>query len=428
MKRVLIAIIGLSYLLSCTRDTEHRAVTQEADYNAYLSLEERSGYEAAVDEMEFWSKRLRPDSSGVGDLGPLAAAYTKMFEYTGDSQHLYDAEFLLKKAGELSTNNKDIYHRALARNYITQHRFQEARVLLEESYAGASSKRATEFMLFDVYMELGAYEEAENLLSRTKNLSDYNYLIRQAKWSDYKGDLDSAIQFLEKARDIAESRNSKALMIWTHSNLADFYGHAERIPEAYQGYLRTLELDPENTYALKGIAWIAYSWEDNADEALRILDTLAKNHHVPDYDLLKSEIFEYLANEELADKYQDKFIQKVKEGNYGNMYNTYRIELLAESSPSEANELALKEVEYRPTPETYWLLAYTELVNGRKEEAQRIIEQQVIDKSFEPMAAYYAAKIYRAVGNDSKVQDLKKELLGASFEIGPLLSAEVSSW
>ncbi len=68
----------------------------------------------------------------------------------------------------------------------------------------------------------------------------------------------------------AESRNSRELKIWTYSNLGDFYGHAGRIEDAYQSYIKTLELDPTNAYAKKGLAWIAYSNDNDADEALQI--------------------------------------------------------------------------------------------------------------------------------------------------------------
>jgi hypothetical protein len=37
-------------------------------------------------------------------------------------------------------------------------------------------------------------------------MNDYDYLIRLAKWNDHKGDLKTAITFMEKARDIAEKK------------------------------------------------------------------------------------------------------------------------------------------------------------------------------------------------------------------------------
>ena len=52
-------------------------------------------------------------------------------------------------------------------------------------------------------------------------------------------------------------------MIWTFSNLGDLNGHAGNIKTSYDYYLKTLAVDPNNSYALKGIAWIAFSHEKN---------------------------------------------------------------------------------------------------------------------------------------------------------------------
>jgi hypothetical protein len=53
-------------------------------------------------------------------------------------------------------------------------------------------------------------------------MNDYDYLIRLAKWNDHKGDLKTAITFMEKARDIAEKEDNRTLKIWSYSNLGDF--------------------------------------------------------------------------------------------------------------------------------------------------------------------------------------------------------------
>jgi len=420
MKRLFILAI-LCCFVSCKMETGE-SITYKKDYDQYLFTANKETYKNAVSQKEYWSKRLRPDSSGVGDLGPLAAAYTNLFETTGDGQYLKNAEQLYKKAITIAGNNKDVYQRGLARNYISQHRFAEAKTILVESYAGVSNKKATELMLFDVYMELGDYETAYTYLGKVKNNSDYNYLIRLSKWSDYKGNLDAAIRYMEQAKGIADSRDSKPLKIWTYSNLGDYYGHAGRIGEAYQHYLMTLKLQPDNAYAKKGIAWINYSFQEDTEEANRILDSVMVNHHVPDYYLLKSEMADYEGRTSESEKFLAQFIQAINEGKYGEMYNGYLIELYAESQPKEALKLAVKEVENRPTPETYDLLAFVQLKSGDKDAALETISKYVEDKTFEPMAQYHAALIYQAHGMNDKVKALKAELLDASFELGPVLS------
>ncbi|WP_432410368.1 tetratricopeptide repeat protein [Rasiella sp. SM2506] len=419
--------ISTAILIASCAKTEDKVVqvSSPADYEASLSTATTKNYTNAVAERDFWSNKMSDDTTGVGSLGSLAAAYSSIFAITGNSNNLYRAEKLYKKGIINSAHNKDGFTRSLAHNYISQHRFKEAKEILEESYNGISNKKATEFVLFDVYMELGQYEDAYKMLELIKNNSDYNYLIRVAKWSDYKGDLDSAIRYLEQAREIADARKSKSLQIWTYTNLGDYYGHAGRIQDAYTEYLKTLRLDPENAYAKKGIAWIVYSAEKNTAAANKILDSIMVHHNVPDYYLLKAEMAEYENNEAESKKYTNQFLNAVQQGNYGAQYNDYLIEVYADKNPIKSLEMAEAEVGNRATPESYHLLALAQLKNNKEQAALQTIKDHVEGKTSEPMALYHSALVYKANNDKEKVKMLKSELLEAEFEVGPVLFKKI---
>ncbi len=427
MKKIGILFIGLITLFSCQKEHKSTFATNPEDYNTYLKTTHTETYREALAQKDFWSKRLRPDSSGVGDLAPLAGAYEQLFETTGTVDYLYNAEKLYRKGMEVSANDKDAFARGLAHNLISQHRFKEAYALLQETMEGPSKKHQTQLMLFDAAMEVGDFEKAYQYLNSTKNLSDYNYLIRLSKWNDYKGDLDNAIKFMEDAKAIAESRNSKPLKIWTYSNLGDYYGHAGRIKEAYGHYLKTLQLQPDNAYVKKGLAWIAYSHNKNTEEAHRILDSVMATHTIPEYYLLKSELYSLENNPSKTEEYHNNFIKAIEEGNYGAMYNTYLIESYADAKPESALQLAETEIENRPTPEVYHLLALTQLKNKLPKEALKTIDDHVEGKTFEPMAAYHSALVYKANGKNKKVKQIKEELMEAAFEMGPLLMEKIKN-
>ncbi|MCH9659344.1 MAG: tetratricopeptide repeat protein, partial [Bacteroidetes bacterium] len=365
--------------------------------------------------------------SGVGDLLPLSGAYEQLFDKTGDISYLYKAEIIYKKGMKISAHNKDAFARGLARNYISQHRFREADSLLQAIYKEPSKKRETEMMLFDVAMELGDYKNAYTYLSQIKDLGDYNYLIRLSKWSDYKGNLNSAIEYMEKAKEIAESSGNRSLKIWTYSNLGDYYGHAGRIADAYNHYLMTLALEPDNGYVKKGIAWIAYANDGNLAEAHRVIDSVAKTHVVPDYHLFKSELYEFAGQGSSAAISKNRFISAVTKGNYGAMYNAYLIEIFSDTNPSKALELAEQEVNNRSTPESYHLLALAQLANGKKVEALSTINTYVVGKTFEPMAAYHMALVYRANDMIKELAAIKDELKESSFELGPLTYRDIEN-
>ena len=261
------------------------------DYNNYLSLNlENKDQEAAQAELEFWSQKWEKAPSQSSYLSKMAAANNALFQYTGNVNYLNSAGDQLALASEKRENKSASLLRALAKTRITQHRFQEANISLTQAYSIGDQKEATEKMQFDVAMELGNYKEAEILLSKISRSEDFDYFIRLAKWYDYKGDTPGAIDQLELAVLKAEELDSDELRLWIYSNLGDFYGHVGEIETSYKHFLKALAIDPNYSYALKGIAWIQLSSEKNTGEAERILNFLEEKHPVPDYGLLRAEI------------------------------------------------------------------------------------------------------------------------------------------
>ena len=427
MKKPIILIGFILLAIACKKNPENTNFSNTEDYNSYLFTSPKPTYDQAFSSKEFWSKRLRMDSSGVGDLAPLAGAYTQLFETTGNASYLKDAEQLYQKGMEISATGQDAFARGLAHNYISQHRFKDAYELLKITFQGPSDKHETQLMLFDAAMEVGDFDKAYQYLEAVKNLKDYHYLIRLSKWSDYRGDLPNAINYLEMAMAIAESRGSKPLRIWSYSNLADYYGHAGRIEDSYRYYLKTLALQPDNEYVKKGIAWVLYSEEKNATEAHRIMDSIMINRQLPDDHLFKAELYAFEGKKDLATLSEISFIQAVEQGNYGEMYNAYLIELYAENEPEKALKLAQSELENRPTPEIYHLLALAQLQNGMPKVALETIQNHVSKKTSEPMALYHTALVYKANNLNEKVAELKEELAEAAYELGPVLSKKIEA-
>ena len=430
MKNVFASLCLSLLLLGCNGqgDKDVAFTTNPKDYTSFLQADPIKSYAAALEEKEFWSKRLGSDSTGVGDLGPLAGAYSKLFETSGDIQYLKDAEQVYKKAITVAAIKiQDGYKRALAKNYITQHRFKDAITLLGESYAGISNKHATELLLFDCYLEVGAYSKALQFLKKIENINQFDYLIRISKWSDHQGDLSAAIRYMQKALVIANSRKNLALQIWTNSNIADYYGHQGDIKASYNHYLKTLALQPDNAYAKKGIAWILYSKEYNTAQALELIDHLLANHNLPDYYLLKAEMASYQGNSVLSEEYMQQFFTLANNPLYGDMYNTHKIMALVKTDPYKALQLALKEVDNRTTPQSYQLLALAQLASNLKQEALATITSFVAGKTSDPMALLHSAQVYKANGMLDKVTALKTTLLPASYELGPEVFKQVTA-
>ena len=125
----------------------------------------------------------------------------------------------------------------MASNYISQHKFKDALNLLSKAEANADRLEGIQKMLFDVYLKLGNYDLAKSYLDTFSDNTDFDFLIRVAKWSDHRSNLDAAIRFLEKAKANAEFSKSPSTKQGVYINLADFYGHHGNIQASYNHFL-----------------------------------------------------------------------------------------------------------------------------------------------------------------------------------------------
>ena len=423
----IILAVAILYMLNSCNNTKAN-ITKIDDYQSFLNNNSEEVKSSSKKELVFWSDKLDKSPNQYPYLAKIAAANSVLFDITGKVDYLIQTENKLTLANEKTNYTNAGYLRALARNYISQHRFEEALNLLKKAEKNGEKLVFTQKMLFDVHLELGNYNDAQEYLSRFKNFKDFDYLIRLSKWNDHEGNLDAAIRFMENATHIAESTNNTRLMQWSYTNLADFYGHANRIEDSYKHYLKALQLDPNDAYARKGIAWIVYSHERNPKEALRILDSITKNYHSPDYFLLKSEIEEFMGNQENKKKDLEQYLALINNEKYGVMYNKYKTVLyLEELNKNEAAfNIAKQEIKQRPTPQSYDLLAWSYFNDNEPEKALEIVNKFIQGKTFEPVIQYHMAEIYKANGMGKSAMKIKSELLGSLYELGPIMGLKIN--
>ncbi len=420
MKTISYIIVLFLIIVSCSKQTKQQ-ITNPKDYANYLKVTENVSLKNAQEELEFWSAKLSTTPNQYPYLQKIAAANTQLFSITGNIEYLKEAENNLLQANEKTNYDNAGYLRSLARNYVSQHRFKEALSLLLKAEQNGENRQLTEFQLIDVYLELGNIKKAEEYLSNVKDFNSFEYLIRISKFSDAIGNLDSAINYLEKALKKIENSNKSDLLEWTYTNLGDYYGHAGRLQDSYQSYLKALAINPTNSYAKKGIAWIIFSHEKNPAKSLDILAAIEQETMAPDLHLLKAEIAEYSGN--FAEKEQQikQYFTAVNNEKYGAMYAKYNVVLLADDKTKvkEAIEIAKKEVLERPTAQSYDLLAWAYFKNGDVKKALSITEKQVIPHTFEPELLFHAVQILKANNKNKEADLLVADLKESSFELGP---------
>ncbi len=379
MKKSLL-IFTLAAIVSCKNNADNDSASiasadgqivnfedfqDDLDYDVSKRIDEIN---AEIDSLE---KVLEDRPNNILDLAKVASLLDERFDLKANVEDLNESVRFRESVAKKTAIKPEGAQRKLAQAYIKQHRFKDADSVMK-SFTQEYASKESKYVLFDVAMELGRYEEAESILNDLKNESDYNYLIRSAKWNDYIGRLDNTILAMEKAMKLAESSGNTGWKLWSYSNIADYYGHDGQIGKSYDHYIKTLELDPGNTYALKGISWVAFSNDGQADKALEIINKLQERHPSPDYLLSKAELMEYMDKEDESKALKSDFVTQVNRPEYGEMYNAYLIEELAsgsEEDKKQALEIARKEIQNRATPETYDLLGLALLENGQSEDA-----------------------------------------------------------
>jgi tetratricopeptide (TPR) repeat protein len=407
-------------LASCSNKNSNQKITNKSDYEYYLAESNDTEIQRIENNLSFWKNKLEKSPSQYPYLSKIASINTNLFTITGDINYLKAAEKDLLQVNEKAFSVGNL--RALARNYISQHKFKQALEVLKKAEKNGEKLVATQKMLFDVHLELGHDNEAKNYLGQIEKYADFDYYIRAGKWSDYKGDLDAAITFLEKALSIAKFKNNKDLLVWSYTNLADFYGHNNEIKKSYKYYLKSLAIEPHNSYAKKGIAWIVYSYENNPNEALRILNRIKEFNASPDYSLLIAEIYEYKNDEDMKNKYLNSFLTQTENKSYGVMYNSHIAKVILDEfdEQSKAYKIILQEIENRATAESYDLLAWAAYKKGDFKKSLSIANEHIVGKSSEPSLLYHLAEIYKANGLVDKAAKIKVELLDCGYELGPV--------
>lgn len=415
-----IGLFALLVLFSC----ETGDLVQSEDYSQYLEGEPNEKLENLEEQIIFWQEKESANPSNTYKF-QLAGLYETKFKLSGKVQYLKEAETLLEELDARMAENKAGLYRSLASTAISQHEFEKAYEYASKASKIRDKQYASMLVLYDACMELAYYDQAEAILNELEDKNSFDYKVRYAKWLDFIGELDQAVKLMEESL-LSISPSKTDLKLWTLSNLGDMYGHQGEIEKAYSSYLDVLAIDPHYYYALKGIAYIAFSHDKNTAKAKEILYYLQEAHPVPDYTLMLADIADFEEDAAQSSSLKSAFIKEVGEPFYGNMYNTYLLELHLDALQfDDALGIAQQELERRATPQTYDLLAWAYYKQGQKALALEIAQEHVEGRSYEPSIMYHLGVIYQEQ-DKKKSKAYLEEAAMASFELGPNTSRNLS--
>ena len=411
----------ISFILLITGCSEKKIV-HSSDYNyAVTTTAAKKAFKSSIAEIHFWQQRLNSDTGSFVNMLELGYNYLSLFKLKGHVEDLKKGDSLIKRASQKLNNTDPNILQALSQASITQHRFKDAVYYNDQAGKNEGSPYVHSLLSFDAGMETGAFQTAKKQLNKLKDQEAFDVLIRKAKYQDHTGDLPAAIKTMEAAFEKIKYTNNTKLYCWALSNLGDMYGHEGRVQDSYNAYMKVLKKDASYQYVLKGIAWIAYSHDHNTAEANRLLNFILSQTSMPDLLLTLAEIASYEGNTKEHDQLLQKFLLAIADPTYGDMYNKYLITIYTDEIKNydEAEKIALREVENRPTPETYSWLAWVYFKKGNIEKAHAAYNNNVKGRDFEPTSLYRGAYILAAAGKKEEARKLFAQSLESSFELGP---------
>lgn len=372
-------------------------------------------------DLLFWKSKLNQNPTGFLYAEKMSAIFDDRFQLKGDIEDIDSSNHFLQLAIELRNNWKtnDLYYSQIS-NLIKLHQFRDAEQLCVRSLEKEPRDLGFQLLWFDVLMELGKYEDAQRLIvSISKTNNDYDVIIRQAKFFDYLGRLDRTLELMRKADSMVMKSNNLSLQSWTKTILGEYLTHSGAIDEAYQQFMLAVQMDPTQEYAWLNLAWIAYSHDDNQVLYERILSALDVKT-TP--DLLW----------ELAHLYKDqgdqryyrnilRFYEMASQPKYRGWYEPKLIQIESEhmGNHKKALQMARKQVEIRPTLDSYDLLSWSLYQASDYDSARAVFENHLFQKTGEPLILYHGSEIYMKTSDFEKARGLLAEAAEAGFELGP---------
>ena len=424
---VLLATIGCKD----EKTTVNAQVLEEDAISPLLEQPIQIDTKQADRDLAFWkSKYVDGKPTPIALIGEGGARIAR-FRESNDVTELNAGVRDLEHADSLNPSVSAAYKRTLASAYISQHRFEEAYQALQQAVENGEKRQLSYLQLFDAAMETGRYEEGLALLDSIENKNDFNYLIRAAKYNDYAGDLDQTIVFMEQARDIMIQKKDTAMMKWSYTNLGDYYGHAGRIDDSYDSFMQSINLNPNDRYARKGIAYILHAAKDNQEAARKILKVADPDESRPAYLSLLADVEDISGNTTEAERLRAKHDEIIARRDWGNMY---RLEVAKQRIDNEHTldqgiALLEEELELRKDPIIYAVMAYAMAQQANSDmEKQAVVDyiaQHVDNKTFEPDANVYRYKAYKKLGMADRAAAYEAGLREAAYELGPITMREL---
>ena len=418
MKKLITALSFLVFFDACT--TKDHPVTDivfiDSLINHYsLSPIQKLNQQDSV----FWKDRLDKAPVGFVERQQYAGILSGRFHLYGDIKDIRTADSIMKWIN-LQYKEEDAGPiRTLAGYAILQHKFNEASDDVQKAIAIGSDMYASLLLNFDVAFEMGRMMQVKEMLKQIKSSNEYGYFFRLSKYEHLLGELDSSINAMATAAELAGT--SKGLKQVAISNEADLYMHAADVKNANQLYMQSIRIDASDLHSIMGMGWIALVHDKNDSLAEKIFRFVQTKTQSPEILLKMAQVEEQRGDSIAEKKYVDQFISIVSDSVYGNMYNKYVIDLYTGflHEPSKAVTVAEREMTNRMTPQTYSWYVWSLYKNGQKDKALELYDKNVSGKPLEGLELYYMGLMMKEMNKGYNAEQYFKAAYKNRYDLSP---------
>jgi hypothetical protein len=378
-------------------------------------------------DMQFWKNRIDLKQTRQVNESKYASTLINRFHQFGDIQDVKEAESIYHSINKTYKNTLASPFIALASSAMLQHHFIQADTLLQTAKKIGIDGFTNNTFSFDVSFELGRYTEAGYYLKRLKNGKDYSYYFRRSKFDHFNGLVDSAINGMLKAADLAKTNSVlKGIAL---SNAADLYIHAGDLKKAYNIYKECIRLNGADFHSIMGLGWIALVHDKNDTLAEKIFKFAQTKNKLPDPFFKLYQMAQGRGDETLEKIYAEEFVAQATNGRYGHMYNKYLIEICTGilNEPAKAEELAKNELTNRATPQTYTWYAYALFKNNKPDEAYKIFQQHISGQPLEGLELYYMGTIMKGLGKGYNANEFFKAANKNKYDLSPRFAKNLAA-
>jgi tetratricopeptide (TPR) repeat protein len=211
-------------------------------------------------DIAFYEARVARDPYGARDRAALSALYLGRGRATGSETDYRRAERLARESFRTRRRRNDGAASVLAGALMAQHRFVEARDVMQELVHEDPTDPTGRATLGEIDLELGRYQEADSLFGSVALVRTIGSIgPRYARWLEINGHSGEASRLLAGLRQDLEGgfRVQPEQLAWFDLRLGDLAYRNGRLDLAAAAYRRGLGVVPEDPRLLTGLAQLS---------------------------------------------------------------------------------------------------------------------------------------------------------------------------